>query len=68
VVHIGTVVEGPTEYKSARLSRKERKETILEEVLADSGLKSYNKKTFLSIQAEKGKKRKAYKSKKQTKY
>ena len=69
VLHIGTVVEGAAEYKTSRLSRRERKQTILEEVLADSGLKSYNKKTFLAIQEEKSKKQKMFKSKKKkTKY
>lgn len=67
VVGTGTVIEGPTEYKSARLSRRERKQSVLEEVLADKQLRDYNKKTFHTIQAEKSNKRKAYKSKKHRK-
>lgn len=62
------MVEGPTEYKSARLSRKERKESILEEVLADQQLRDYNKKTFLKIQEEKSNKKKAYRTKRKNKF
>ena len=32
---VGTIIEGPTEYLSSRLSNKERKRTFVEEVLAD---------------------------------
>eukprot|EP01031_Cornospumella_fuschlensis_P029884 gene29884-36080_t len=64
IVHVGTIIEGPTEYKTARLSKKERKTSIVQEILGDSGLKSYNKRTFLAIQEEKGKKLKMYKSSK----
>lgn len=30
---VGTIVEGPTEYFSSRMTKKERKRTMLEEVL-----------------------------------
>eukprot|EP00981_Chlorochromonas_danica_P006384 scaffold1365_cov163-Ochromonas_danica.AAC.74 len=65
---VRTVVEGPTEYKTARLSNRERKQTIVQEVLADSQLRSYNKRTFLNIQETKSKKRKFFKAKKHTKH
>lgn len=32
---IGTVIEGPTEYFSGRLTKKQRKQTIVDEILAD---------------------------------
>ncbi|RAL60193.1 hypothetical protein DID88_000815 [Monilinia fructigena] len=32
---VGTIVEGPTEYFSSRLTNKERKQTFVEQVLAD---------------------------------
>jgi hypothetical protein len=35
VLHTGTVIEGAAEYKSSRLTNKERKQTIVEEILAD---------------------------------
>ncbi|RYH09678.1 hypothetical protein EON65_40015 [archaeon] len=62
IVHVGTVIEGATEYKASRLSKKERKTSIVQEVLGDSALKSYNKRTFLAIQEEKSKKMKMYKT------
>lgn len=37
---VGTIIEGPTEFYSSRLTKKDRKQTILEEVIAqeqDSG-------------------------------
>ena len=54
------MIEGPTEYMASRLTRKERKQTIMDEVLGDSKLKSYTKKTFMGIQTEKSKKRKIF--------
>lgn len=36
---IGTVIEGPTEYFSARLTKKQRKQTIVDEILADKQLR-----------------------------
>lgn len=36
---LGTVIEGPTEFKSARLTKKERKNTLLEEVMSDAKVK-----------------------------
>ena len=36
---IATVIEGPTEYKSARLTNKQRKGTLLEEVFADDKIR-----------------------------
>ena len=60
VLHIGTVIEGPAEY-SSRLTRKERRQTIAEEILADQGIRSYTKRKYLEIQKEKSNKRKTYK-------
>lgn len=31
---VGTIIEGPTEFYSSRLKKKDRKQTILEEVIA----------------------------------
>ncbi|KAI9499307.1 Fcf2 pre-rRNA processing-domain-containing protein [Zychaea mexicana] len=43
---VGTVVEGPTEYHSARLTRKERKETIVDELMANEDAKQYYKRKY----------------------
>ena len=32
ILHVGTVIEGSAEYKSARLTNKQRKQTIVDEV------------------------------------
>ena len=53
VVHVGTVIEGPSEYKSARLTNRERRQTIVEEILADKTVGQYSKKKFGEIQAAK---------------
>ena len=67
ILHTGTVIEGPSEYKSARLTNRERKQTIVEEILGDRKIKDYSKRKFMEIQSEKSNKRKAYKSSKKSK-
>jgi len=62
VLHTGTVIEGAAEYKSSRLTNKERKQTIVEEILADRQIKDYSKRKFLDIQADRAKTVKAYKN------
>ena len=61
VLHIGTVIEGPAEY-SHRLTRKERRQTITEEVLADADIRAYTRKKYQEIQAGRQRKVKLYKS------
>ena len=53
VLHVGTVIEGSAEFKSARLSNKERRQTLVEEVMADSQLKHYSKRKYTEIQSAK---------------
>jgi hypothetical protein len=50
VLHVGTVIEGPTEYKSSRLTKRQRKQSILEEVMTDDSVKRYSKRVFADIQ------------------
>jgi len=57
VLHVGTVIEGVGEYKSSRLTNKERKTTILGEILADKQVKQYTKRKYLELQAAKPKRR-----------
>ena len=64
VLHVGTIIEGPSEFRSSRLTKKERKQSITEELLADRGIKDYTKRAYLQIQDQKSNKRKAFKSKK----
>jgi hypothetical protein len=63
ILHIGTVVEGPTEYLSARMTKKERKQTLVDEILADKKITGYSKKKYLQIQEVKSNKRKTFKDK-----
>ncbi|CAG8772183.1 7784_t:CDS:2 [Racocetra persica] len=50
---IGTVIEGPTEFYSSRLPRKKRKQTVVDELMADEEAKQYYKRKFLEIQKSK---------------
>lgn len=45
-LQIGTVVEGPTEFYSGRLTKSERKPSLTAELLADDKLKSYRSALF----------------------
>jgi len=50
---MGTIVEGPTEFYSARINRKDRKKSIVEDLLASRESKSRFKKKYDEIQAKK---------------
>eukprot|EP00112_Aurelia_sp_Birch-Aquarium-sp1_P024330 Seg765.4 transcript_id=Seg765.4/GoldUCD/mRNA.D3Y31 product="rRNA-processing protein fcf2" protein_id=Seg765.4/GoldUCD/D3Y31 len=50
---IGTVVAGPSEFYSSRVPKKERKRTMVDELLADSEFRRKNKKKYLEIQERK---------------
>lgn len=56
----GTIVEGPTEFFSARLSNKERKETFVEEVLAGEDSTHRFQSKFEEIQGAKTSGKKAH--------
>jgi hypothetical protein len=61
ILHVGTVIEGPSEYKAGKLNKKERQQTIADEVLYNRRLNEYSKRKYGEIQAEKSDKRKMYK-------
>ncbi len=48
----GTIVEGPTEYFSSRMTKGERKQTFTEEIMSDDAIKTYRKRKFKDIQTE----------------
>ena len=58
ILHVGTVIEGPTEYKSSRLTKRQRKQSILEEVMTDHSIKRYSQRVFADIQHVKQDKKK----------
>ncbi|EPS45686.1 hypothetical protein H072_322 [Dactylellina haptotyla CBS 200.50] len=50
---MGTLIEGPTEFYSARLNNKERKKSIVDEIMSNSSGKSRFRKKYDEIQAKK---------------
>ncbi|KAI4747683.1 hypothetical protein E4T44_15061 [Aureobasidium sp. EXF-8845] len=58
--HIGTIVEGPTEYFSGRLNNKDRKKTFVEEVLSSEKDLGRFKRKYGDIQTSKTSGKKAY--------
>jgi len=57
---VGTIIEGPTEYFSARLSNKDRKRTLIEEILAGESSTGRFKLKYNEIQAAKTSGKKAH--------
>ncbi|KAL3919330.1 MAG: hypothetical protein SGILL_003805 [Bacillariaceae sp.] len=53
IVQIGTVIEGPSEYWSSRLTKKQRRSNITEEIMADPASADYAKKKFKQMSREK---------------
>ncbi|OBZ91652.1 rRNA-processing protein fcf2 [Choanephora cucurbitarum] len=47
---IGTIIESPTEFFSARLTKKERKQNIVDELMASDELKQYYKRKYNEVQ------------------
>ncbi|CAO3685986.1 unnamed protein product [Rhizopus stolonifer] len=56
---MGTIIEGPTEFFSVRLAKKERKQTIVDELMASEEQKHYFKRKYnqVSEKAKSGGKR-----------
>ncbi|KAM5142471.1 deoxynucleotidyltransferase terminal-interacting protein 2 [Mantella aurantiaca] len=50
---VGTVVDNPLDFYHSRIPKKQRKRTIVEELLVDSEFRRYNKKKYQEIVAEK---------------
>ncbi|KHJ32485.1 putative rrna-processing protein fcf2 protein [Erysiphe necator] len=57
---VGTIIEGPTEYFSGRLSNKQRKKTLVEETLENENITGRYKKKYNEIQAIKTSGKKAH--------
>lgn len=56
-VHVGTVVVGAHEFYSGRLTRKERRKSILDEVMSDERIMKFTKNKFKTLQQAKQAKR-----------
>ncbi|XP_050218763.1 rRNA-processing protein fcf2-like [Mercurialis annua] len=50
--HVGTVIQSPTDFFSARLTKKERKPTLAEEIISDATLAAYRKRKVREIQEQ----------------
>lgn len=57
---VGTIIEGPTEFFSARLQNRERKQTIVEEVMAGEAQNGRFKREYLKRQVAKTSGRKKF--------
>ena len=53
VLQLGTVIEGSNEYYTSRLTKRERRMNLTEEVMADRTVTEYAKKKYRELQAEK---------------
>lgn len=53
--HVGTVVESPADFYSSRIPKKQRKKTMVDELLADAEFQQYNKQRYVEITQEKKK-------------
>lgn len=53
--HIGKIMDSPVDYYSTRLTKKERKRTIVDELMADAEFTKYNKRKYKEIIEEKQK-------------
>lgn len=56
----GTIIEGNTEFYSARINKKDRRQTLAEEILADSTSREYFRRKYGEIQNSKMSGRKAF--------
>ena len=65
--HLGTVIEGPTEFYSARLPRRERSQNLLTGLLSDGTAKHHFKSKFRELQASKFHRKKSYSRLRRTK-
>ena len=53
VVQAGTVIEGPTEFYSSRLTKKQRRSNLVDEVMADPESAQWAQQKYKRMQQEK---------------
>ncbi|KAK7789535.1 hypothetical protein R5R35_010316 [Gryllus longicercus] len=46
---VGTVIESPADFYSSRIPKKQRKKTMVDELLADAEFQRYNKRRYIEI-------------------
>lgn len=57
VLQVGTVIEGSSEFYSSRLTNKERKQNLTEEIMSDVTVANYAKRKYYDMQSEKQRQR-----------
>lgn len=57
VLQVGTVIEGSSEFYSSRLTNKERKQNLTEEMMSDVTVANYAKRKYYDMQSEKQRQR-----------
>lgn len=57
VLQVGTVIEGSSEFYSSRLAKRDRRQNLTEEIMADSTVSSYAKRKYNEIQSSRPQKR-----------
>lgn len=63
VLQVGTVIEGSSEFYSSRLTSKERKQNLTEEIMSDVTVANYAKRKYYDMQSEKQRQRGSKKGK-----
>lgn len=63
VLQVGTVIEGSSEFYSSRLTNKERKQNLTEEIMSDATVANYAKRKYYDMQSEKQRQRGSKKGK-----
>jgi len=53
VLQVGTVIEGSSEFYSSRLTNRERKQNLTEELMSDATVANYAKRKYYDMQSEK---------------
>lgn len=67
-LQIGHVVDNPTDFYSSRIPKKERKQTLVEELLVNEDFKKYTKRKYKDvIDSDPKRKRRAVKQAKKLK-
>ncbi|EJK71923.1 hypothetical protein THAOC_06597 [Thalassiosira oceanica] len=52
VLQVGTVIEGSSEFFSSRLAKRDRRQNLTEEIMADSGVSNYAKRKYREMQQD----------------
>mmetsp|Transcript_18475 Transcript_18475/g.28985 ORF Transcript_18475/g.28985 Transcript_18475/m.28985 type:complete len:289 (+) Transcript_18475:42-908(+) len=63
VLQVGTVIEGSSEFYSSRMTNKERKQNLTEEIMSDVTVANYAKRKYYDMQSEKQRQRGSKKGK-----